>query len=206
MKRKEVFEEENKDMAIIALSTMEPEPAQPESAAEVVMPKVSVGTSRAGHQHFQPRYLQDYVPTLSVRLPSVLPRAPTPPPPEPEPAGPPPDPPTPEPSPPPEPTRIMTEPDEYSLYRVYSIYPAKVPDEEVGVENVCEGAGYQEKTKANPLSIFGLSDPDSEGIFTPFLNATVFRLMSWFYGPKNTKSIAGLDLLVNKVILADDFN
>ncbi|KAJ8087428.1 hypothetical protein PM082_006258 [Marasmius tenuissimus] len=206
MKRKDALEEENEDIEVAASSITEPEPAQPEPAAEVIMPKVSVGTSRAGRQRFQPRYLQDYVPTLSVRLPSVLPRPPTPPPPDPEPAGPPPNPPTPEPSPPPEPTRITTEPDEFGLYRVYSKYPAKIPDEEVGTEEVCEGAGYQAKNRSNPLSIFGLSDPDFEGIFAPFLNATVFRIMSWFYGPKNTKSIAGLDSLVNEVILADDFN
>jgi hypothetical protein len=42
--------------------------------------------------------------------------------------------------------------------------------------------------------------------FTPFLNATMFRLMSWFYSGSTMKSWAELDRLVNEVILADDFN
>lgn len=41
--------------------------------------------------------------------------------------------------------------------------------------------------------------------FAPFLNATVFRLMSWFYSGSNMKTLAELDALVNDVILADDF-
>ncbi|KAL0065586.1 hypothetical protein AAF712_007364 [Marasmius tenuissimus] len=130
-----------------------------------------------------------------------------PPPPEPETIqSPPTPPPPPEPSPPPKPTLVTTDPDEFGLYRIYSKYPMRIPDKEMEDEDVCEGAGYQAKTTKNPLSVFGLSDPDSEGIFAPFLNTTVFCLMNWFYGPKNMKSVAGLNSLANDVILADDFD
>ena len=44
-----------------------------------------------------------------------------------------------------------------------------------------------------------------EHYFTPFLNASVFRLMTWFYGGSNLKSLGELNRLVNEVILADDF-
>jgi Plavaka transposase len=44
-----------------------------------------------------------------------------------------------------------------------------------------------------------------ENYFTPFLNASVFRLMTWFYGGSNLKSLGELNRLVNEVILADDF-
>ncbi|KAL0568578.1 hypothetical protein V5O48_013407 [Marasmius crinis-equi] len=147
------------------------------------------------------------MPNRSISIPSVIPpRPPTPPPPGPETPIPSPSPSPPLPSPPPEPAQIITEPDEFGLYRVYSKYPTRIPDEEIEDEEVCEGAGYQAKLTSNPLSVFGLADPDSEGIFAPFLNATVFRLMNWFYGPSNNKSIAGLDSLVHDVILADDFD
>ena len=40
----------------------------------------------------------------------------------------------------------------------------------------------------------------------PFLNATVFWLMNWFYSGSNMKSIAELQSLVNNVLLANDYN
>ncbi len=44
-----------------------------------------------------------------------------------------------------------------------------------------------------------------DGFFVPFLNATVFRLMNWFYSGSSFKSIAELQSLVDDVILAPDF-
>ncbi|KIJ04299.1 hypothetical protein PAXINDRAFT_94856, partial [Paxillus involutus ATCC 200175] len=42
--------------------------------------------------------------------------------------------------------------------------------------------------------------------FAPFLNATTFHLMNWFYNSLSSKSLGDLDRLVNNVILADDFD
>ncbi|KAL0059561.1 hypothetical protein AAF712_013706 [Marasmius tenuissimus] len=180
-----------------------PDEPEPEPA---LLPKVSIGTSRTGRERFQPQRFWDFIPNSLIRMPSVLPQPPTPPLPEPETVQSPPTPPPPEPSPPPKPTLVTTDPDEFGLYRVYSQYPMKILDEEIEDEDMCEGAGYWEKTTRNPLSVFGLSDPNSDSIFAPFLNATVFRLMNWFYGPKNAESVARLDSLVNDIILADDFD
>jgi hypothetical protein len=41
--------------------------------------------------------------------------------------------------------------------------------------------------------------------FRPFRNASIFRLMSWFYRPSIIKSIGELNTLVKEVILAPDF-
>ena len=38
----------------------------------------------------------------------------------------------------------------------------------------------------------------TENIYHPFLNATVYRLMSWFYSGSNQKSVAELDRLVKE--------
>jgi hypothetical protein len=46
----------------------------------------------------------------------------------------------------------------------------------------------------------------TENIYHPFLNATVYRLMSWFYSGSNQKSVAELDRLVKEVILQEDFD
>jgi hypothetical protein len=46
----------------------------------------------------------------------------------------------------------------------------------------------------------------TENIYHPFLNATVCRLMNWFYSGSNQKSIAELDRLVKEVLVQDDFD
>jgi hypothetical protein len=53
---------------------------------------------------------------------------------------------------------------------------------------------------------FGSSMRSPTNYFVPFLNATTFRLMSWFYSGSVMKSLAELDRLVNEVILAEDFD
>ncbi|KAK0471720.1 hypothetical protein IW261DRAFT_1344262 [Armillaria novae-zelandiae] len=45
---------------------------------------------------------------------------------------------------------------------------------------------------------------DNNQWFTPFLNATVCRLMNWFFATM-TKTLADLDALVNDVLLTPDF-
>ena len=44
-----------------------------------------------------------------------------------------------------------------------------------------------------------------ESFFMPFLNASVFHLMTWFYGGSNLKSFGELYRLVHDIILAEDF-
>ena len=50
------------------------------------------------------------------------------------------------------------------------------------------------------------SGPQITNSFAPFLNATSYHLMSWFYNLSSSKSLSDLDRLVNDVIFADDFN
>ena len=45
-----------------------------------------------------------------------------------------------------------------------------------------------------------------ENYFSPFISATHYRLLSWFYNGNETKSAKDLDDLVQKVLLADDFD
>ena len=45
-----------------------------------------------------------------------------------------------------------------------------------------------------------------KNFFKPFLSATAFHLMRWFYSGSSMKSLTELDRLVNEVILAEDFN
>jgi hypothetical protein len=105
-----------------------------------------------------------------------------------------------------------TEPDEFGLFRSYVSCPTYEPDEEIPLDSICDSEGFA-VAKVNSdawWSVFGPRSSSVEsanqGLFAPFLSATVFRLMSWFYGGSNVKSITELDKLVNDVILADDFD
>jgi hypothetical protein len=104
-----------------------------------------------------------------------------------------------------------TEPNKFGLFRSYVSCPTYEPDEEVPLDSICDSEGFA-IAKANSgdrRSVFGSRSPPVESVnqnlFAPFLSATVFRLVSWFYG-SNTKSVTELDKLVNDVILPDDFD
>ncbi|KAF9551569.1 hypothetical protein CPC08DRAFT_738298 [Agrocybe pediades] len=49
------------------------------------------------------------------------------------------------------------------------------------------------------------SQPNTISYFAPFLNASIFLLMSWYYDGSSMKSFAQLDSLVNDVIRHEDF-
>lgn len=169
---------------------------------------ISLKPTRTGRTRFLPSRLRDNLPSLSRSMPGtfeMLCKPKTPPPT--------PDPPlasSPEPSPSPEPpapmTYISTEPDDFGIYRSYPELPNSIPDEEVSMADVCEGAGFPVVPPSNPLSVFGLATQAlHDNIIAPFMNVTVFRLMAWFHNKSQTKSIADLDRLVKEVILPDDF-
>ena len=55
------------------------------------------------------------------------------------------------------------------------------------------------------FNISDLAQTTRNNLFAPFLNATVFQLMDWFYSGSSAKSVAELQSLVNDVLLAQDF-
>jgi hypothetical protein len=111
----------------------------------------------------------------------------------------------------PQPVVIETEPDTFGLYRSYTTYPIHDPNEQQGIDDVCDAPGLA--IAPNPQSSRWWSGFGSESViknaensYAPFLNATVFKLMHWFYNGSLTKSLADLDSLVHDVLLADDFD
>jgi hypothetical protein len=115
-------------------------------------------------------------------------------------------------SPPGEPEYFTTAPDSYGIFRSYPYsFPTSNPDNLTSLSHVSDSAHFlatADQTGARPWwSGFGSSVKSlQENFFVPFLNATVFRLMCWFYSGSNMKSLAELDRLVNEVILAEDFD
>ena len=100
------------------------------------------------------------------------------------------------------------EPDEFGLFRSYPSRPTFIPDKELPLHSICDAAGLAvpKSDGVGPSSIFTTPPNSSRDFFAPFLSATVFRLMNWFYSGSNMKSAGELDHLVNDVILAEDFN
>ena len=105
-----------------------------------------------------------------------------------------------------------TEPDEFGLFRLYTSRPTYIPDQDLPLDAVCDGAGLVAAGAYDTpgfRSAFASSPPlagTSGNLFAPFLNPTIFRLMNWFYNGSNMKSVDELDRLVNDVVLAEDFN
>ena len=167
----------------------------------------------SGRQRQFPRRYHDFLPNSTTQVPHLPERiiayAPTPLPAEPR-----------SPSPvqsevlEPEPQSITTEPDEFGLYRIYENYPSLVPDETQGLDDCCDAPGLATASSTSSQhwwTGFGHQIPHFSSqasqwnIFAPFLNATVFRLMNWFYSGSNMKSVAELQSLVDNVLLADNY-
>lgn len=112
---------------------------------------------------------------------------------------------------------IITEPNEFGLYREYKILPSVDPDDTTTIANLCDAPtfslppdGLQHRS---PLCVYGAHVADDPAIgssdsttswFAPFINPTICRLMHWFYST-TTKTLNDLNRLVNEVILAPDF-
>lgn len=187
----------------------------PTPAPVLVAPpaKVPLKPTRSGRVRFLPPQLQNNLPALSRALPNTFQRPDV----------------TPEKSQSPEPVAVLpsssistpqvtpepdiqipyinSEPDDFGIYRSYVGHPDVIPDEEVPLEDLCEGEGFAVPTPSNPLAVFGtVATTLRNNIIAPFYNMTVYRLLKWFYNDKQGKSIADLDTLVNEVLLPEDFS
>ena len=167
-------------------------------------------TTFGRHRKFPRRY-DDFLPNSTTQLPHMPPR--------PIAREPSPSPSIHYQSPSPEPpnrqsSTITTDPDEFGLFRVYTTYPTTLPDENPPLDDYCDAPGLSVGANSGSgrwWTGFGRFRPDlsttqiDTNVFAPFLNATVFRLMNWFYSSA-TKSIADLQALVDGVLLAPDFD
>ena len=102
------------------------------------------------------------------------------------------------------------------VYHVYSQgVPTITPDENFTLSHVVDSPNIAtdpslRRTKASWWSCFGSAcfKPIKEAAtsyFAPFLNASTFLLMSWYYDGSSIKCFSELDSLVNTVIRNEDF-
>lgn len=175
-------------------------------------------TGRPQRIRMIPKHLHDYLPSrteIAKMAQYAAVRPPTPTKPQPRASSVSPDPK----SPSPEPVELLsTEPNEFGLLRQYKTLPSVDPEEFKTLPDFCDAPTFSlppnASTARSPLSIYGaqaaesLCDANSKEPstwFTPFMNATVCRLMNWFYS-STTKTLADLNSLVHDVILAPDFD
>ena len=112
------------------------------------------------------------------------------------------------------PDPIETEPDTMGLYRIYLRAPARDPDEQLTIHHVADAPTFIKETSINhednPLVGLGStaraqSELKIKPFYFPFLNSTIFRLMTWFY-KTSMKTLTDLNDLVSNVLLSDDYD
>ena len=106
-----------------------------------------------------------------------------------------------------QPKPYVTASDRFSLYRIYHA-PQHDPNQQFDVASVADALTFIHKErKCNPTAGFGhgaACEQNQLKWFSPFLNASTFHLMNWYY-ETSSLSFTSLDNLVNNVLLAPDF-
>ena len=98
------------------------------------------------------------------------------------------------------PHTFHTESDSHDLFREYhGGFPSYDPENSMSLDHLSDGPTFH-RAPASPLS------SPCKNYFAPFLNATTWQLINWFYNSSPQKSLQDLDCLVQDVILADDFD
>lgn len=112
-------------------------------------------------------------------------------------------------------TVFQTVPDKYRLYCVYPVKPVFEPDKDLSLEQLYK-APTQDGARASATIAL---DPPAHSFpevvaqganqlkeaFAPFLNATVYHLMDWYYCTDGL-SLKSLQNLNNTVLAAEDFD
>ncbi|KAI5981153.1 hypothetical protein F5J12DRAFT_731619 [Pisolithus orientalis] len=83
------------------------------------------------------------------------------------------------------------------------------PESGAHIEQLCDGCATQDSGKdGEPWNAWFSHSLKQlrKNYFIPFLNVTVWHLMSWFYNGSTQKSQSDLNNLVHNVILAADFD
>ncbi len=98
----------------------------------------------------------------------------------------------------------------FGLFRSYLTVPLKDPEASISLDTACDAPTLAAAKPQCPpwWSVFGRSAARrvTETHFTPFLNMTTYRLMSWFYSGSSMKSLGELNRLVDDVMMAEDFS
>ena len=98
--------------------------------------------------------------------------------------------------------------DNFGLYCKYITFPTTDPEADQDLDDIYDIPGKPSIESGQHwwTGMGAMFNAATENIYHLFLNATVCRLMSWFYSGSNQKSIAELDRLLKEVLIQDDFD
>lgn len=105
---------------------------------------------------------------------------------------------------------FRTEQDSYGVSREYTYgIPTITPDQQHPLSDVSDSPYLALNPSPGKIAqhrtVLENVKNTAANFYAPFRNASIFRLMSWFYGPSITNSISNLNSLVKDVLLAPDF-
>lgn len=111
---------------------------------------------------------------------------------------------------------FITEVNTFGIYRSYTHGPPTItPDEYFTLSSVSDSVSMaRDPAESQSWSSLGPSESSLESFvekgvnlnyFAPFLNASVFLLMAWYYNGSSIKSFGDIDKLVHNVIQHEDF-
>jgi hypothetical protein len=109
-----------------------------------------------------------------------------------------------------------TEENSFRIYHKYSLGPPTItPDDSFTLSSISDSVSIardpaDSRYKASWWSSFGSSclktvENVTDNYFAPFLNASIFLLMAWYYNGSSVKSYANIDKLIHEVIKHEDF-
>ncbi|PIL35075.1 hypothetical protein GSI_02863 [Ganoderma sinense ZZ0214-1] len=182
-----------------------PPPLRPRSPSPPPPPSPPGLSTRGGRRVRLPKTYNDFLPSSKGALPSQYDRM------KPRPVAvdvPPPLPPTNATSAPPPPEKVYrTAADAFGIFREYARRPQRDPETNLSLEAVCDAPGLEKPaeqdapkyasiawiTRSVAITVHPTSTTPDYG---PFENASQFRLMDYFYGRSDSKSLDALDDLI----------
>ncbi|KAI1786641.1 hypothetical protein LXA43DRAFT_897608 [Ganoderma leucocontextum] len=185
-----------------------PPPPPPPPSPPPPPPSPPAPSTRGGRHIRIPLRFNDFVPSTKRALPSqyntILPTA------APVAATPAHSPAASSPTPPPPDEVYRTDPDAFGVFREYTRHPQRDPEANLTLDSVCDAPGLEKPAEqdipkyasiawitrsvaitVNPTS----TTPD----YGPFENASQFRLMDYFYGRSDSKSLDAFDDLIEVI-------
>ena len=100
-----------------------------------------------------------------------------------------------------------TVPNQFGLYRRFTEWPSVDPEDDITINHLVDAPTFVGSTEYGHRKAEDMLNTveSSSNPFAPYLNATVFRLMNWFY-QTSVKSLTDVDSLVHDVLRAPDFD
>jgi hypothetical protein len=98
---------------------------------------------------------------------------------------------------------FTTKPNEFGIYREYVCgIPSYTPDEFSSISDLCNSPTLVQSAPSSTST----GSASTFKFYSPYQNASIFRLMHWYNGKSALKSFGEVNRLVKDILLAEDFS